>query len=86
MARLTVEDCLKKEPNRFKLIMKAAKRARELEKGAPAKVAWDNDKPTVAALREIAEGVIDKEPEKEAAEEVAPVEEVEITTEEVSIE
>lgn len=80
MARLTVEDCLKKEPNRFKLIMKAAKRARELEKGAPAKVPWDNDKPTVAALREIAEGVIDKEPEE------APAEDVGIIVEEVSIE
>jgi len=77
MARLTVEDCLKKEPNRFKLIMKASKRARELEKGAPAKVAWDNDKPTVAALREIAEGVIDQEPE-----ETVVAEEVEDTAEE----
>jgi DNA-directed RNA polymerase subunit omega len=77
MARLTVEDCLNKEPNRFKLIMKAAKRARELEKGAPAKVPWDNDKPTVAALREIAEGVIDKEPEEIEV----PIEEVEVVEE-----
>jgi len=77
MARLTVEDCLKKEPNRFKLIMKAAKRARELERGALAKVPWDNDKPTVAALREIAEGVIDKEPEELEA----PAEEVEVVEE-----
>ena len=79
MARLTVEDCLKKEPNRFKLILKASKRARDLERGAEAAVPWDNDKPTVTALREIAEGVFEKpaveQAEVEAAIETAPAEE-----------
>jgi len=58
MARLTVEDCLKKENNRFKLIVRAAKRARDLERGAEAIVPWDNDKPAVVALREIAHTVL----------------------------
>jgi len=88
MARLTVEDCLKKEPNRFKLILKASKRARDLERGAEAAVPWDNDKPTVTALREIAEGVFENpaveqaeaEAEVEVAIETAPAEE---TTEQV---
>lgn len=57
MARLTVEDCLKYVANRFELVLLAAKRARELERGSRAKVAWDNDKPTVVALREIAQGI-----------------------------
>lgn len=65
MARLTVEDCLKKENNRFKLIMRAAKRARDLERGAEAAVSWDNDKPTVVALREIAEGVLEEDKPKQ---------------------
>ena len=83
MARLTVEDCLKKEPNRFKLILKASKRARELERGAEAAVPWDNDKTTVTALREIAEGVFEKPvvEQAEAATETAPVEE---TTEQIT--
>ena len=72
MARLTVEDCLKKENNRFKLIMRAAKRARALERGAEAAVPWDNDKPTVVALREIADGVLEEgKPVQVEAEEVS---------------
>lgn len=60
MARITVEDCLQNVSNRFELVMAASKRARQLEMdGADAKVAWDNDKPTVVALREIAEGYVD---------------------------
>lgn len=60
MARITVEDCLKKIPNRFELVVAASKRARELEVGADDPlVAWENDKPTVVALREIANGSID---------------------------
>lgn len=57
MARVTVEDCLTKVKNRFDLIIKASKRAHQLELGAadPA-VPRDNDKPTVIALREIAAG------------------------------
>ena len=59
MARVTVEDCLDKVANRFELIMVASKRARQISNdGADALVAEDNDKPTVIALREIAEGKI----------------------------
>lgn len=57
MARVTVEDCLTKVKNRFDLIIKASKRAHQLELGAAdPTVPRDNDKPTVIALREIAAG------------------------------
>lgn len=57
MARVTVEDCLQNVKNRFELVMLAAKRARQLMRGsAEPKVAWENDKATVVALREIAQG------------------------------
>lgn len=57
MARITVEDCLKHVDNRFELVLLAAKRARQLAKGsAHPLVAEENDKPTVVALREFAEG------------------------------
>lgn len=56
MARVTVEDCLKNVKNRFELVIIAAKRARQLMRGKDAKVEWENDKPTVVALREIALG------------------------------
>lgn len=56
MARVTVEDCLKNVKNRFELVILSAKRARQLMHGQQARVEWDNDKPTVVALREIAEG------------------------------
>lgn len=60
MARVTVEDCLKNVKNRFELVMLASKRARQLMRGsAEPKVAWENDKPTVVALREIAKGFTD---------------------------
>ncbi len=60
MARVTVSDCLARIPNRFELVMIASKRARQLEMGAADPfVDWENDKPTVVALREIAEGKID---------------------------
>jgi len=59
MARVTVEDCLENVDNRFELIMVGAKRARQLaNEGAEALVAEENDKPTVIALREIAEGKV----------------------------
>ncbi len=58
MARVTIEDCLGNVDNRFQLVMVAAKRARELARGADPKVEWDNDKVTVVALREIAGGLI----------------------------
>ncbi len=61
MARVTVEDCLEKVPNRFDLVLIAAKRARQLERGTiDPTVEWDNDKTTVVALREIAEGNVDR--------------------------
>lgn len=58
MARVTVEDCLDKLDNRFQLVMLASKRARQLARGAEALLEWENDKPTVMALREIAENKI----------------------------
>lgn len=61
MARITVEDCLEVVDNRFDLVMMAAKRARQLAKGAePAIESNSDDKPTVLALREIAAGRIDR--------------------------
>lgn len=60
MARITVEDCTQNIPNMFELVLVAAKRARQLANGAEPMVEWDNDKPTVVALREIADGHIDK--------------------------
>lgn len=59
MARVTVEDCLDKIPNRFELVVLAARRARDLSLGRAPFVEEENDKPTVIALREIAEGKID---------------------------
>ena len=56
MARITVEDCLENIPNLFELVLVASKRARSLANGAEPSVEWENDKPTVVALREIAEG------------------------------
>ena len=59
MARITVEDCLDRVDNRFELVLIAARRARDLALGREALVPWENDKPTVVALRELAEGKID---------------------------
>jgi DNA-directed RNA polymerase subunit omega len=58
MARITVEDCLKKIDNLFDLVLVASKRARQLANGAPTEQDWENDKPTVVALREIAAGEV----------------------------
>ena len=55
MARVTVEDCVDKVPNRFDLVMLAAHRAREINTGSPLSIDRDNDKNPVVALREIAE-------------------------------
>ena len=80
MARVTVEDCLDKVDNRFQLVLVATKRARQLANGVQPLVEWENDKPTIVALREIADGLIDAsildEPlhpvmEEEASEEMA---------------
>lgn len=56
MARVTIDDCLENVENRFELVLLAAKRARQLEKGAEEFVKPEKDKCTVLALREIAEG------------------------------
>ena len=62
MARITVEDCLEKIPSRFDLIIMASKRARQLSTTSREPlVEWDNDKPTLVALREIEAGLLDKE-------------------------
>ncbi|MEE8340201.1 MAG: DNA-directed RNA polymerase subunit omega [Xanthomonadales bacterium] len=61
MARITVEDCLDNVDNRFELVLTATKRARQIANGAEPLVEEDNDKPTVIALREIAEGLITAE-------------------------
>lgn len=70
MARVTVEDCLEHVENRFELVMVSSKRARQLATGGKEPyVEWENDKPTVVALREIAAGFINadilKEEEKD---------------------
>ena len=59
MARITIEDCLENVDNRFDLVMLATKRARQLANGREPLVPWEDDKPTVVALREIALGLID---------------------------
>jgi len=61
MARVTVEDCVDKVPNRFDLVMLAAHRARAVADGAPISVDRDNDKNPVVALREIAEETLSVE-------------------------
>ncbi len=62
MARVTVEDCLNHVENRFELVMLSTKRARQLATGGKEPlVQWENDKPTVVALREIAEGLMSYE-------------------------
>jgi DNA-directed RNA polymerase subunit omega len=82
MARITVEDCLQNEPNLFNLVLLAAKRARRLANGAEATVEWENDKPTVVALREIAAGNITiemlEEPEEPVLQQQQPVSELDI--------
>ena len=61
MARITVEDCLERVDNRFQLVMIASKRARQLQtEGKDPLVSVDKDKPTVIALREVADGLVDE--------------------------
>ena len=78
MARITVEDCLNTVDNLFDLVLLASKRSRRLVNGAEARVDWENDKPTVVALREIAEGKVtvdllsEPDPEPELGAEVGP--------------
>ncbi len=66
MARVTVEDCVLKIPNRFELVMLAAQRARHISAGAPLSVERDNDKNPVVALREIADETVELEHLEEA--------------------
>ncbi|MDH5353838.1 MAG: DNA-directed RNA polymerase subunit omega [Gammaproteobacteria bacterium] len=61
MARITVEDCLEHVENRFDLVLLAARRARQIAQGADPLVPAENDKPTVIALREIAENLVSVE-------------------------
>jgi len=61
MARVTVEDCLSNVDNRFQLVLVATKRARQLSLGSTPFVEEENDKPTVIALREIAEGHVTRD-------------------------
>jgi DNA-directed RNA polymerase subunit omega len=73
MARITIEDCLSQgDMNQFELVLLAAKRARRLANGADALVDWQNDKPTVVALREIADGKVNRDLLLEADPEPAP--------------
>jgi DNA-directed RNA polymerase subunit omega len=61
MARVTVEDCLNNVDNRFQLVLVATKRARQISLGSEPFVEEENDKPTVIALREIAEGLVTRD-------------------------
>lgn len=61
MARITVEDCLEHIENRFDLVLLASRRARQIAQGADPLVPPENDKPTVIALREIAENLVSSE-------------------------
>lgn len=58
MARVTVEDCIRRVPNPFDLVLVASQRARQIAAGAPLTVERDNDKNPVVALREIADGTV----------------------------
>ena len=66
MARVTVEDCVEKVPNRFSLVLLAAHRARAISTGSPLMIDRDNDKNPVVALREIADEAVEAEVLKEA--------------------
>ncbi|MCG6861238.1 MAG: DNA-directed RNA polymerase subunit omega [Chromatiaceae bacterium] len=69
MARITVEDCLDHVDNRFDLVLLGTKRARQLAGGVDPLLPWENDKPTVMALREIAAGILSAETIAEAEQE-----------------
>ncbi len=84
MARVTVEDCITRIPNRFDLVLRAARRARDISAGLPLTVERDNDKNPVVALREIADATVNLDGLEEAiiqnyqrhVEEVEPEEEL----------
>lgn len=84
MARITVEDCLDFVENRFELVMVGSKRARQLATGGKEPmVPWENDKPTVVALREIEEGFVNASILEEQPEEVITLTDPSIFIEEV---
>jgi DNA-directed RNA polymerase subunit omega len=86
MARVTVEDCLEKVENRFELVLVATKRARQIANGKEPLVDWENDKPTVVALRELADGLIDpKELDEPETTEEDMLSGVEITAEDMEM-
>jgi len=66
MARVTVEDCVEKVPNRFSLVLLAAHRARAISTGSPIMIDRDNDKNPVVALREIADDAVEADGLREA--------------------
>lgn len=74
MARVTVEDCLEHVDNRFQLVLVASQRARQLNRGAEPTVDRENDKSTVIALREIAEGNVSEDTLKQAVKKESPEE------------
>src|SRR6195952_6041461 len=73
MARITVEDCLHNVDNLFQLVLLASQRARRLANGAEPTLSWENDKPTVVALREIAAGNVTVEMLREPEEPIVVV-------------
>lgn len=75
MARITVEDCLDRVDNRFDLVLLACKRARQLTRGVEPLLPWENDKPTVVALREIADGLVTNETVQEPEEKEVSIDE-----------
>lgn len=85
MARVTVEDCLDHVANRFELVLLATKRARQLVYGKEPLLAWENDKPTVLALREIADGLIDNKILEEEDTQAQATTGVEITAEDMEV-
>lgn len=90
MARVTVEDCVDKIPNRFELILMAAQRARMIREGSPLTVDRDNDKDPVVSLREIADTSVDLKVVKESLiadlQEVRPGEEEEREADRIALE
>jgi DNA-directed RNA polymerase subunit omega len=75
MARITVEDCLDRVDNRFDLVLLACKRARQLTRGVEPLLPWENDKATVVALREIADGLVTYETVQEPEEKEVSIDE-----------
>jgi len=81
MARITVEDCLDYVDNRFDLVLLATRRARQLANGVDPMIPWENDKPTVVSLREIAEGIITEDTLAEQARVMEAMAEEEVSIE-----